>query len=70
MTEPRKRRLIGGKFAIDAGEAAPLLDACPCCGAKLNEAAADAVLRSLAKGDMTFGQALELAKLMCAKMGL
>lgn len=63
MPFPAKRRLATGHFAIDNGDQAPLLDSCPCCGKELTEPAADKVLLMIGRGELSFGQCLELVAL-------
>lgn len=65
MAFPIIRQLSAGRFAIDNGEQAPLLDICPCCGLSFDsEKAAQGVIDAINYGRLDFGQALTLAKIL------
>jgi len=56
-----KRRLTSGRWVIDNGDKAAVLESCPHCGAPLDEKGADGVLRALADGRLTFSEAIRRA---------
>jgi hypothetical protein len=57
-------RKLKGSFAVDDGR--HLVDRCPCCGQKLDEKAAGALLRSIEARKISIETAAELSNLWFA----